>query len=103
MRDGIYSTFSCSVVVMLNLFLMMMRHILNIVKDYRDLLIKDVRKLMMHNDSGEQSLSYVCILKDVFSFLPSSFLSEGHRGGRWGLKMIVWLSLARGYMSGEIK
>ena len=76
---------------------------MNIVKGYRDLLIKDVRKLVVHNDSGGQSLSYVCILKDVSSFLPSSFLSEGHRGGRWGSKMVVWLSLARGYMPGEIK
>ena len=44
---------------MLNLFLIIMRHILNIVKDYKDFLINNVRKLMMHNNSDKQSLSYV--------------------------------------------
>ena len=82
MRDEIYSTLSCSIVVMLNLFLIIMRHILNIVKDYKDLLIKNVRKLMMHNDSDKQSLFYVCILKNVFSFLFSSFLFKKHENER---------------------
>lgn len=74
MQDEIWLTFSCFIFVMLNLFLMMMRHMLNIVEDYRDFLIDDVRKLMMHNDSDEQSLSYVWILKEHsrFSFLKFS-------------------------------
>ncbi len=52
MQGGIWLTLSCSVSVMLNLFLMMMRHMLDIVGGYRDFLVDDVRKLMMHNDSG---------------------------------------------------
>ncbi len=74
MQGEIWLTLSCSVFVMLNLFLMMMRHMLNIVEGYRDFLIDDVRKLMMRNDDDEQSLSYVWILKGHprFSFLKFS-------------------------------
>ncbi len=59
MQGGIWLTPSCSVSVMLNLFLMMMRHMLDIVEGYRDFLVDDVRKLMVRNDGGGQSLSYV--------------------------------------------
>ncbi len=45
---------------MLSLFLMMIRHILNIVDDYRDFLIDDVQKLMMHNDDDEQ-IAFLCM------------------------------------------
>lgn len=74
MQDEIWLTFSCSVFAMLNLFLMMMRHMWNIIEDYRNFLIDDVWKLMMHNDSDEQLLSYVWILKEHsrFSFLKFS-------------------------------
>ncbi len=74
MQDEIWLTPSCSVFAMLSLFLMMMRHMLNIVEGYRDFLVDDVRKLMMHNDDDEQSLSYVWILKGHprFPFLKFS-------------------------------
>lgn len=74
MQGKIWLTFFCSVFAMLSLFLMMMRHMLNIIKDYKDFLIDDVRKLMMCNDDDEQSLSYIWILKEHswFSFLKFS-------------------------------
>jgi len=59
MQGGIWLTPSCSVSAMLSLFLMMMRHMLDIVEGYRDFLVDDVRKLMVRNDGGGQSLSYV--------------------------------------------
>ena len=51
---------SCSVVVM---FLMMMKHMLNIVENYRDFLINDVQKLTMHNNNDKQSLFNVSTRK----------------------------------------
>ena len=54
MRDGIGSISSCSVAVMLDLFLMMMMHILDIVAGHWNFL---------GNDSGGQSLPNVSTRK----------------------------------------
>ena len=70
---------SCSVSVMLNLFLIMMRHMLDIVGGYKDFLVDDWWCIMAA--VGNRFLIYESS-KGILGSLSLNSQLEGHGGGR---------------------